>query len=68
MTDARCPDCGSTDAARIVYGYPSGEPREHIVNGGCMCWGDERDPQFACRDCGLWFGEVIQLPHVLRSG
>jgi hypothetical protein len=59
----RCPVCGSTEVARIVYGYPSGNPRGgNVVDGGCMCWGDERDPQFACRGCGLRFGEVVPLP------
>jgi hypothetical protein len=62
MTDARCPECGSTDVARIVYGYPAGKRREpNTVDGGCRCWGDERDPQFACRTCQTWFGAVVPV-------
>jgi hypothetical protein len=58
----RCPECGSTEVARIVYGYPSGNRREpNTVDGGCRCWGDERDPKWACQGCGVWFGEVIQI-------
>ena len=64
--DAVCPSCGSTDVARIVYGYPSDELRDHhagekVVFGGCMCWGDARDPQLACRRCNTRFGQVLQL-------
>jgi hypothetical protein len=66
MTDGqsdRCPECDSTNVARIVYGYPAGERSgENVVYGGCMCWGDERDPQLACQDCGLRFGQVVPLP------
>ena len=65
----RCPECGSTDVARIIYGNPAGERREPgTVEGGCRCWGDRRDPPFACRGCGLWFGGVIQLPVFYEVG
>lgn len=41
----RCPECGSTDVARIVFGYPSSAHREalarhEIALGGCRCYGD----------------------------
>jgi hypothetical protein len=62
----RCPDCGSGDVARLVYGLPTREVRakhegESIVFSGCLCYGDERDPRWKCRACGLRFGQVIQL-------
>lgn len=62
----RCPECRSEDVARIVYGYPAGKPREPgTVDGGCRCWGDERDDQWICGDCGQRWGAV--LPHSLSS-
>ena len=50
-----CPACGSTDAARIVYGYPSfelskAEERGEVVLGGCLI-GPE-SPDYECRSCG----------------
>jgi len=50
-----CPACGSTDAVRIVYGYPSlelgeAEERGEIVLGGCLV-GPE-SPDYECRGCG----------------
>ena len=50
-----CPRCRSTDAVRIVYGYPSlplGEAAERgeVVLGGCL-WGPE-SPDYECRSCG----------------
>lgn len=66
-TEIICPGCGLTEVARLVFGYPGREFRElyegqDVAFGGCMAWGDARDPQSACRACGLWFGELVQLP------
>jgi hypothetical protein len=66
MIADRCPECDSADVARIVFGYPSRQLRErrrgeNVVFGGCMCWGDERDPKWQCRACGLRFGQVLQF-------
>ena len=49
-----CPACGSTDAVRIEYGYPSFEmgqaaDRGEIVLGGCVV-GPE-SPDYECRNC-----------------
>jgi hypothetical protein len=49
-----CPACGSTDAIRIAYGYPSAEmfeaaERGDIRLGGCVI-GPE-SPDFECRNC-----------------
>ena len=49
-----CPRCGSTDAVRILYGYPSAdmgeaERRGEIVLGGCMVW--RESPDYECRAC-----------------
>jgi hypothetical protein len=49
-----CPRCGSTDAARILYGYPSSEmfeasERGEIILGGCLV-GPE-SPAYECRAC-----------------
>jgi hypothetical protein len=50
-----CPRCGSTDAVRVLYGYPSSEMAEaerrgEVVLGGCMIWPES--PDYECRDCG----------------
>jgi hypothetical protein len=50
-----CPACGSTDAIRIIYGFPDIELSMaslsgDVALGGCMC-GPE-SPDFECRDCG----------------
>jgi predicted RNA-binding Zn-ribbon protein involved in translation (DUF1610 family) len=50
-----CPQCGSTDAVRIVYGYPTvelfeAEQRGEVSLGGCVV-GNE-SPDYACRSCG----------------
>ena len=50
-----CPQCGSTDAIRIAYGYPSFEMSEaanrgEIRLGGCVI-GPE-SPDFECLGCG----------------
>jgi hypothetical protein len=64
--NSRCPECGSADVARIVYGGPIRELAlhyrgENVLFGGDRCWGDERDPQFGCQSCGLHFGQIIPL-------
>jgi hypothetical protein len=50
-----CPQCGSIDAVRIVYGYPTidlfeAEQRGEVSLGGCVV-GNE-SPDYACRSCG----------------
>jgi hypothetical protein len=49
-----CPACGSTDAVRIVYGFPNidlgkAELRGELVLGGCVV-GPE-SPVYECRRC-----------------
>jgi hypothetical protein len=51
-----CPACGSGDAVRVEYGYPSAEmwaaeQRGEIVLGGCLV-GPE-SPAFECRKCHI---------------
>lgn len=50
-----CPRCGSTEAIRIVYGYPTSETfeaseRGEIRLGGCVI-GPE-SPELECARCG----------------
>lgn len=50
-----CPACGSTNAVRIVYGYPDPELSEaagrgEVALGGCVI-GPE-SPAYECRACG----------------
>ena len=69
----RCPGCDSAKVAKLVFGYPNERGRARarrgeIVFGGCRAWGDARDPKWACRACGLRWGEIIPLvvePHGL---
>jgi hypothetical protein len=61
-TKEKCPACGSDDVVPLVFGYRSEPSNGDVVHGGCLSHGDERDPQLACRTCGLWFGAVMQLP------
>jgi hypothetical protein len=51
---APCPRCGSTDAVRIMYGYPTWETfvaadRGELALGGCVI--GEESPDFECRSC-----------------
>jgi hypothetical protein len=60
-----CPNCGSTEAVRILYGYATAEmgraqERGEISLGGCVI-GPE-SPDFECRACG------IPLPWVADDG
>ena len=50
-----CPSCGSTDAVRMVYGYPTAETfeaaeRGEVQLGGCVI--GEESPDYACQGCG----------------
>jgi hypothetical protein len=61
MTDEKkpappCPACKSARVVPVVFGMPGPElaaraARGEVVLGGCMVWGDERDPKWACLDC-----------------
>ncbi len=49
-----CPECGSDNVTRIIFGYPSEEmakqsERGEIVLGGCVISDD--DPQWHYNDC-----------------
>ena len=49
-----CPRCGSNEAVRILYGYPTfeaaeAERRGEVVLGGCLV--GEESPDFECRSC-----------------
>jgi hypothetical protein len=65
-TNELCPNCGSAELLPLAFGYPSeamkGEARAgRLLLGGCLCWGDQRDPCWACRSCGLRGGAVLPL-------
>lgn len=57
----RCPNCGSTQVARIQYGEPAFDAKleremaeGRVVLGGCCVTDD--DPSWQCVDCGeqMW--------------
>ena len=54
--NVQCPHCGSTDTARIVYGYPvySDDLKEKLDQkkvhlGGCVIY--DEDPDRHCNAC-----------------
>ena len=58
---SKCPQCGSTDTTKIMYGYMSitDELREKIDKGkvrlgGCTLYGN--DPARECNACNVQFG------------
>lgn len=56
--EPRCPVCGGR-LSRIVYGMPPADLTAigDAVTGGCLCYGDGRDPTHFCRKCGRAFTE-----------
>jgi hypothetical protein len=66
-----CPVCGSTDAIRIAYGYPSLEmglaaDRGEIALGGCLV-GPE-SPDYECRNCHAPLPWVAPAPTGRSAG
>jgi hypothetical protein len=60
-----CPQCGSKNALKIIYGYPSHELFEEAEQGKVMLGGcciSEDSPEFACRDCNKQWSrkEVVE--------
>lgn len=59
----RCPQCGSLNLARILYGEPPSDAKldaeiqaGEVVLGGCVV--DVDDPDYRCRQCGTAFGSA----------
>lgn len=58
--DKTCPECGSEDTVRIVYGFPGTEmieaaERGEIALGGCVISAMGGDSDRRCRACdGEW--------------
>ncbi|MCA1706318.1 MAG: hypothetical protein LC808_24855 [Actinobacteria bacterium] len=59
--ELRCPNCGSERIVPMLFGLPAHQAgdaweRGELELGGCMAWGDERDPHWHCKACGHeWF-------------
>ncbi len=58
-----CPNCGTEDVARIIYGKPAltrqimeGLKSGKIVSGGCMV--QTGAPQWRCNHCNSDFGHI----------
>jgi rRNA maturation endonuclease Nob1 len=52
----RCPECGSEDVKKVVYGYPD-DPENwppDLIGGGCLPKFDA--PTRICGDCGHAWG------------
>jgi len=58
----RCPECGSENVKKILYGLPDGLEHGpgHLVAGGCLVSGN--DPTRCCGDCGSEWGRPHPLP------
>ena len=60
----RCERCAGP-VVPIVHGMPGEElwgaaNHGELAIGGCMVYGDGRDPSWACRSCGFEFGTSAQ--------
>jgi hypothetical protein len=58
MNKVKCPQCGSQDVIRIVYGFPSSQTIEkaekgEIKLGGCVVHPD--NPNLHCKHCHFEF-------------
>ncbi len=64
-----CPRCGSR-AIPIIYGLMTVADAKRLAKrgpfaeGGCCCWGDDRDHPWACPRCGCRWGGRGQPPHL----
>lgn len=55
-TKVKCPRCGSTNTAPLLFTFPlASRDYGDVILAGCCCYGDERDPDYGCRDCELWW-------------
>jgi hypothetical protein len=57
---SKCPECGSSKALPILYGYPSSKALKDaeegkIVLGGCAIW--DGAPTWRCAECSHKCGE-----------
>lgn len=66
-----CPRCGRPLSV-ILYGLPGEEfgktLKENNVRyclGGCLCFGDDRDPVFRCSHCRKEFNEELKQIHLI---
>ena len=53
----KCPKCGKT-LKILLFGLPSEKTfefikknKEYFTLGGCVCFGDDRDPMYICPEC-----------------
>ncbi|GAB5431027.1 MAG: hypothetical protein EpisKO_03970 [Epibacterium sp.] len=58
----KCPNCGATPVANILYGMPSISPkliekeeRGEVMFGGCVIEEDGSQAHWACSKCGAEF-------------
>ena len=61
-----CPVCGNL-LKRIIFGFLTAEEGEFIKKnheyfkaGGCMIFGDDRDPFYICDKCGSKFNDDLK--------
>jgi hypothetical protein len=61
-----CPSCESPRLAAMRYGAGDATGADEWIDGGAPIWGDGRDAQFGCRDCGFR-GPRRRVHHDARS-
>lgn len=56
MEKIRCPKCGSTNTAPLLFTFPrTGIDYSKYILTDDVCYGDESDPNYGCHDCGHWW-------------
>lgn len=57
-----CPECGSENIAKILYGFPEYSKKlrkqlnnKEIILGGCQVYSDVENDRWHCNDCGQEF-------------
>ena len=63
----RCPLCGA-ELSYVYHGYPIAEYEEYLkskgvnyILGGCLCFGDDRDEVYHCKNCGTDFSRDLKV-------
>ena len=66
VTQKMCPVCGNPLKA-VIFGYLTNEMgdfvdknHKYLIEGGCMCFMDDRDPVFECTKCHGQFTENLE--------
>lgn len=66
VNQRKCPICGNPLKV-VIFGYLTNEMgkfieknHQYLIEGGCMCFMDDRDPTFECPKCHGQFTETLE--------